>query len=48
MSKELDGATHYNEGGLTLSGTVMLGAGVMIGPVIFALTYQMVPILGYD
>ena len=41
MGKEQDRTTHYNEGSLTLAGTVMLGNGVMIGAGIFALTSHM-------
>ncbi|KAA0695292.1 APC family permease [Halopseudomonas laoshanensis] len=46
MSKEQDRTTHYNEGSLTLAGTVMLGTGVMIGAGIFALTGQMAEMTG--
>ena len=38
--------THYDKGSLTLSGTVMLGTGVMIGAGIFALTGQMAEMVG--
>lgn len=41
MDSNKDRTTHYQEGSLTLSGTVMLGTGVMIGAGIFALTGQM-------
>ena len=45
--KEKDArSTHYDEGSLTLSGTVMLGTGVMIGAGIFALTGQMAEMTG--
>ena len=37
MSREEDRTTRYQEGSLTLPGTVMLGTGVMIGAGIFAL-----------
>lgn len=46
MSKEQDRTTRYQEGSLTLSGTVMLGTGVMIGAGIFALTGQMAQMTG--
>lgn len=46
MSKEHDRTTRYQEGSLTLSGTVMLGTGVMIGAGIFALTGQMAQMTG--
>lgn len=46
MSREQDRTTHYDEGSLTLSGTVMLGTGVMIGAGIFALTGQMAEMTG--
>jgi amino acid transporter len=46
MGKEQDRTTHYNEGSLTLAGTVMLGTGVMIGAGIFALTGQMAEMTG--
>ena len=36
-----DRTTRYQKDGLTLSGTVMLSTGVMIGAGIFALTGQM-------
>ena len=39
-------STQYDEGSLTLSGTVMLGTGVMIGAGIFALTGQMAEMTG--
>ncbi len=38
MAKDDDRTTQYQEGSLTLTGTVMLGTGVMIGAGIFALT----------
>ncbi len=38
--------THYQKDSLTLSGTVMLGTGVMIGAGIFALTGQMAQMTG--
>ena len=38
--------THYDKDSLTLSGTVMLGTGVMIGAGIFALTGQMAEMVG--
>lgn len=41
MGSRDDRATRYQEGSLTLPGTVMLGTGVMIGAGIFALTGQM-------
>ncbi|GAA3977048.1 APC family permease [Allohahella marinimesophila] len=46
MSKEQDRTTRYQEGSLTLAGTVMLGTGVMIGAGIFALTGQMAQMTG--
>ena len=46
MSRDQDRTTHYDEGSLTLSGTVMLGTGVMIGAGIFALTGQMAEMTG--
>jgi amino acid transporter len=46
MSKEQDRTSRYQEGSLTLSGTVMLGTGVMIGAGIFALTGQMAQMTG--
>lgn len=46
MSRDQDRATHYDEGSLTLTGTVMLGTGVMIGAGIFALTGQMAEMTG--
>ena len=46
MSREQDRATRYQEGSLTLPGTVMLGTGVMIGAGIFALTGQMAQMTG--
>lgn len=46
MTKEQDRTTHYQEGSLTLPGTVMLGTGVMIGAGIFALTGQMAEMTG--
>lgn len=38
MTKENERTTRYDEGSLTLSGTVMLGTGVMIGAGIFVMT----------
>lgn len=46
MSKEQDRTTRYQEGSLTLTGTVMLGTGVMIGAGIFALTGQIAQMAG--
>src|SRR5690554_3897129 len=46
MSREEDRSTRYQEGSLTLPGTVMLGTGVMIGAGIFALTGQMAQMTG--
>lgn len=46
MKEKDDRSTHYDEGSLTLSGTVMLGTGVMIGAGIFALTGQMAEMTG--
>ena len=46
MNREEDRSTRYQEGSLTLSGTVMLGTGVMIGAGIFALTGQMAQMTG--
>src|SRR5690606_7485832 len=46
MSGEEDRTTRYQEGSLTLPGTVMLGTGVMIGAGIFALTGQMAQMTG--
>lgn len=46
MSREQDRTTRYQEGSLTLTGTVMLGTGVMIGAGIFALTGQMAQMTG--
>ena len=46
MSRDQDRTTHYDEGSLTLSGTIMLGTGVMIGAGIFALTGQMAEMTG--
>ncbi|WP_166268878.1 APC family permease [Marinobacter caseinilyticus] len=46
MGMEPDRTTHYQEGSLTLPGTVMLGTGVMMGAGIFALTGQMAEITG--
>lgn len=43
---EPDRTTRYDEGSLTLAGTVMLGTGVMIGAGIFALTGQMAQMTG--
>jgi amino acid transporter len=45
-SKEQDRTSRYEEGSLTLAGTVMLGTGVMIGAGIFALTGQMAEMTG--
>ena len=44
--KDQDRTTQYDEGSLTLAGTVMLGTGVMIGAGIFALTGQMAEMTG--
>ena len=41
-----DRTTRYQKDSLTLSGTVMLGTGVMIGAGIFALTGQMAQMTG--
>lgn len=46
MTSKKDRSTQYDEGSLTLSGTVMLGTGVMIGAGIFALTGQMAEMTG--
>ncbi len=46
MGSEQDRTSHYQEGSLTLPGTVMLGTGVMIGAGIFALTGQMAQMTG--
>ncbi len=46
MSKDQDRTSRYQEGSLTLPGTVMLGTGVMIGAGIFALTGQMAQMAG--
>src|SRR5690554_7821084 len=46
MNREEDRTTRYQEGSLTLPGTVMLGTGVMIGAAIFALTGQMAQMAG--
>jgi amino acid transporter len=46
MSDDQDRTTRYEEGSLTLWGTVMLGTGVMIGAGIFALTGQMAEMTG--
>ncbi len=46
MTQEQDRTTHYAEGSLTLTGTIMLGTGVMIGAGIFALTGQMAEMTG--
>ena len=46
MSRGQDRTTRYKEGSLTLTGTVMLGTGVMIGAGIFALTGQMAQMTG--
>ena len=46
MTEEKDRSTQYQEGSLTLPGTVMLGTGVMIGAGIFALTGQMAEMTG--
>jgi amino acid transporter len=46
MKDNNDRKTQYDEGSLTLSGTVMLGTGVMIGAGIFALTGQMAEMTG--
>lgn len=46
MAQEQDRKTSYAEGSLTLTGTIMLGTGVMIGAGIFALTGQMAEMAG--
>jgi amino acid transporter len=46
MSGDQDRTSHYDESSLTLTGTVMLGTGVMIGAGIFALTGQMAEMTG--
>ncbi len=46
MSQESDRSSHYQEGSLSLWGTVMLGTGVMIGAGIFALTGQIAEMAG--
>ncbi|MEX1670249.1 APC family permease [Zhongshania guokunii] len=46
MSRDQNRTSHYDEDSLTLSGTVMLGTGVMIGAGIFALTGQMAEMTG--
>lgn len=46
MTESADRTTHYAEGSLSLTGTVMLGTGVMIGAGIFALTGQMAEMTG--
>jgi amino acid transporter len=46
MLKKQSRNTKYNEGSLSLVGTVMLGTGVMIGAGIFALTGQMAEMVG--
>ena len=46
MTGYKDRTTQYDEGSLTLPGTVMLGTGVMIGAGIFALTGQMAEMTG--
>ncbi|WP_166259209.1 APC family permease [Marinobacter salicampi] len=46
MTQEQDRTTQYQQGSLTLPGTVMLGTGVMIGAGIFALTGQMAQMTG--
>lgn len=46
MTDDRDRTTQYEEGSLTLPGTVMLGTGVMIGAGIFALTGQMAQMAG--
>ena len=46
MAQKDDRKTQYQEGSLTLAGTVMLGTGVMIGAGIFALTGQMAQMTG--
>lgn len=46
MSQTQDRTTHYQQGSLSLPGTVMLGTGVMIGAGIFALTGQMAQMTG--
>lgn len=46
MTEKQDHTTRYTEGSLTLTGTIMLGTGVMIGAGIFALTGQMAEMTG--
>jgi len=46
MSQKTDRSSNYEEGSLSLWGTVMLGTGVMIGAGIFALTGQMAEMTG--
>lgn len=46
MTEKQDRTTRYTEGSLTLTGTIMLGTGVMIGAGIFALTGQMAEMTG--
>lgn len=46
MREDQDRTTRYEEGSLSLPGTVMLGTGVMIGAGIFALTGQMAQMTG--
>ncbi len=46
MAQKDDRKSQYQEGSLTLAGTVMLGTGVMIGAGIFALTGQMAQMTG--
>ena len=46
MMNDRDRTTQYDEGSLSLAGTVMLGTGVMIGAGIFALTGQMAEMTG--
>lgn len=46
MRRDQDRKTTYEEGSLSLSGTVMLGTGVMIGAGVFALTGQMAQMTG--
>ena len=46
MSAHNDHSTHYQKNSLSLTGTVALGTGVMIGAGIFSLTGQMAQLAG--
>ncbi len=46
MSSQDDHTTHYQENSLSLTGTIALGTGVMIGAGIFSLTGQMAELAG--